>query len=81
MYNYVWQVRDSKHYVSALGNFAEEDHTHLTADVINQTRNLMIAVYTKKDDAFEGSDLGKLRAYKFLNNKSRGSRGMSAHIR
>ena len=66
----MWVNRSKTTDVSALGNFAEQDHTHLTADVINQARNLMIAVYNKKDDAFEGSDLGKLHAYKFLNNKS-----------
>ena len=29
-----------------------------------------VAVYTSTADHFEGADLGKLRAYKFLNNKS-----------
>ena len=66
----MWVNRSKTTDVSALGTFAEQDHTHLTSDVINQARNPVIAVYTKKDDAYEGSNLGKLRAYKFLNNKS-----------
>lgn len=39
-------------------------------EVINQARDLLVAVYTKMDADFEGSDLEKLRVHKFLNNKS-----------
>ena len=38
--------------------------------LLNQARDLTIAVYTSTADHFEGADLGKLRAHKFLNNKS-----------
>ena len=58
--------------ISALEDFADEDQgpTQITADVINQAKELVVAVYTNKGDNFEGSDLGKLRVHKFLNNKS-----------
>ena len=40
--------------ISALGNFVHEGHAHITADVINQASEHVIAVYTNKEDAFEG---------------------------
>ena len=42
----------------------------ITSDVISQVMTLLAAVNTTKDDHFTGDDLGQLRAYKFLNNKS-----------
>ena len=66
----MWKNRSKTTDISALGNFADQDHAHITAGVINQARELVISVYINKDDAFEGSVLGKLRVYKFLNNKS-----------
>ena len=38
--------------------------------MIEQARILTISVYSSKDDHKEDFDLGKLRVYKFLNNKS-----------
>ena len=35
-----------------------------------QARQLVIAVYTNRSDAFEDCDLAKLRAHKFLTNRS-----------
>ena len=53
----MWVNRSKTTDVSALGNFAEQEHTHLTADVVNQARNLMIAVRktTRSKDPISGS--------------------------
>ena len=56
--------------IPALEEFGENPDDIITDDLLNQARHLTIAVYTSTADYFEGSDLGKLRAYKFLNNKS-----------
>ena len=54
----------------ALEEFCENSSDSLSDDVINQARDLAIAVYTSKADHSEDFDLGKLRVYKFLNNRS-----------
>ena len=59
--------------IPALEDFGEADVNSqgtVTTDVIQQARELLVAVYTKKDDDFKGSALGDLRVHKFLNNKS-----------
>jgi len=58
--------------ISELERFGEEgqDSYQITSDLINQARKLVIAVYTNRSDAFEDCDLAKVRAYKFLNNRS-----------
>ena len=56
--------------IPALEEFGENPADAITDYLLNQARDLTITVYTSKADHFEGSDLGKLRAYKFLNNKS-----------
>ncbi|KAJ4932499.1 hypothetical protein JOQ06_010919 [Pogonophryne albipinna] len=53
--------------IPALEEFGENPADAITDDLLNQARDLTITV--SKADHFEGSDLGKLRAYKFLNNK------------
>ena len=54
----------------ALEEFGENTSDSLSGDVIKQTRDLTISVYTSKADHPEDFDLGKLRVYKFLNNSS-----------
>lgn len=54
----------------ALEEFGENPADAITDDLLNQARDLTIAVYTTTADHVEDSDLGKLRAYKFLNNRS-----------
>ena len=56
--------------IPALKEFGENHTDAITDDLLNQARGLTIAVYTATADHFEDSDLGKLRAYKFLTNKS-----------
>ena len=58
--------------IPELERFGEEGQNsyQITSDLINQARELVIAVYTNKSDAFEDCDLAKLRAYKFLNSRS-----------
>lgn len=50
--------------ISALEEFGENPTDAMTDDVLNQARDLTIAVNTATPDHFENSDLGKLRAYK-----------------
>lgn len=54
----------------ALQEFGENSSYSLSDDVINQARDLAIAVYASKADHSEDFDLAKLRVYKFLNNRS-----------
>ena len=54
----------------ALEEFGEIPSDSLSDDVIKQARDLTIAVYASKADHPEDFDLGKLRVYKFLNNRS-----------
>ena len=58
----VWGNRSKTTDISALEDFADEDQSpaRITADVINQAKELVVTVYTNKGDNFEGSDLGKL---------------------
>ena len=56
--------------IPALEDFGENPCDTITDDLLNQARDLTITVYQSKADHFEGSDLGKLRVFKFLNNKS-----------
>ena len=62
--------RPSCVWISALEEFGENSSDSLSDDVINQARDLTIAVYTSKADHQEDFDLSKLRVYKFLNNRS-----------
>lgn len=54
----------------AVVDYGDNQANAITGDLITQARELTIDVYTTKSDQFEDSDLEKLRAYKFLNNKS-----------
>jgi hypothetical protein len=56
--------------IPALEAFGEDQQYDITADVVDQARELFVYVYTKNADDFKESCLGRLRAYKFLNNKS-----------
>ena len=58
--------------IPELERFGEEgqDSYQITSELINQASLLVIAVYSSRSDAFEDCDLAKLRAHKFLNNKS-----------
>lgn len=56
--------------IPALEEFGENPADGITDDVLNQARDLTIAVYPATVDHFEDSDLSKLGAYKFLNNRS-----------
>jgi len=51
-------------------NAEGQNSYQITSDLINQARQLVIAVYTNRSGSFEDCDLAKLRAYKFLNNRS-----------
>uniref|UniRef100_UPI00358F0481 E3 ubiquitin-protein ligase XIAP-like n=1 Tax=Myxine glutinosa TaxID=7769 RepID=UPI00358F0481 len=55
----VWLNRSKTTDISALEDFADEDQgpARITADVINQAKELVVAVYTNKGDNFEGLDL------------------------
>lgn len=57
--------------VSALEAFAENEQACELSDVVvTQARELLVAVYSNKNEDFSASSLSKLRAFKFLNNKS-----------
>jgi hypothetical protein len=57
--------------IPALESFGEGPDEGITDDLLNQARALTIDVYPSKADHFEDCDhLGKVRTYKFLNNKS-----------
>lgn len=49
----------------ALGAFCT-----LSDTVVTQARELFVTVYSNKNEDFSGNSLSKLRAFKFLNNKS-----------
>lgn len=53
-----------------LESFGKDATDNITPYIIKEARDLIIAVYTTKVDNFEESNLVKLRAYKFLNNRS-----------
>ncbi len=59
--------------IPALEDFGEADVNAkgtIMTDIIQQARELLVTVYTKKDDDFKKSALGDLlRGHKFLNNK------------
>ena len=67
-----WLNRSDTTDIPELEHFGEQGQhrNQFTSDLINQTYKLVIAVYTNRSDDFEDCDLGKVRAYKFLNNKS-----------
>ena len=58
--------------IPALEAFGDPDEGQpcITPEVISQARALLIAVFTNKNDDFMGAELGKVRVYTFLNNKS-----------
>lgn len=56
--------------IPALEEFGQNTTDDITDDLLHQARGLIIDVYTSSADHFEDSDLGTLRAYKLLNNKS-----------
>ena len=53
-----------------LQSFGDNPTDEVTDDIIKQARDFTITVYTTAADHFADSDLGKLRTYKFLNNRS-----------
>ena len=57
----VWLNRIKTMDICALENFADQDQDHITPDVINQSKQLVKAVYINQGDKFETSDLKKLR--------------------
>ena len=65
----IWLNRSKATYIPALEAFRDPDEGQpcITPEVISQ---VLIAVYTNKDDDFMGAELGKVKVYKFLNNKS-----------
>ena len=67
-----WLVKSKDMKMSALETFGDPANGPpvITSDVISQARALLVAVYTTKDDHFTSDDMGQVRAYKFLNNKS-----------
>ena len=64
-----WLVASGNTDVSALVALGEETND-VTEEVTNQARQLVLEVYSRKQDDFSGSDLCSLRMYKFLNSKS-----------
>ena len=69
----MWLTRSKAVDIPALEDFGDPDESPpytITAELTNQARDLLVAVYTKRNDDFEGSDLAKLRVHKFLNNNS-----------
>lgn len=50
--------------------FGQNPADTINDGLLNEAQHLIIAVYRTSADDFEDPDLGKLRAYKFLNNKS-----------
>ena len=66
-----WLANSKTIDISALGDFAENEYScSLTDVVVTQARELLVAVYSNKHENFSKSSLSKLRAFKFLNNKS-----------
>jgi len=69
----MWLTPSKEVDIPALENFGDPDKSPpytITAEVISQARDLLVAVYTRKDDDFKESGLDELRVHKFLNNKS-----------
>lgn len=56
--------------IRVLEDFGKSNQNQLTTDVINQARDLVVAAYANNADEFQELDLAKLRAHKFLNNRS-----------
>jgi len=68
-----WLTRSKEVDIAALEDFGDPDESPpytITAEVTSQARVALVAVYTKKNDDFEGSGLDELRVHRFLNNKS-----------
>ena len=66
-----WLNRSYTTDIPKLERFGEGQNSYqITSELINQARQLVIAVYTNRSDAFEDCDLAKVRAHKFLNNRS-----------
>ena len=55
---------------AALERFGDNSDEGTTEDLLNQARGLIVTVYTNKAELIEDYDLGKVRTYKFLNNRS-----------
>ena len=66
--NKAWFKSSMRLDIPALEYFGENPGDTITDDLLHQAQYLTIAVYQSKSEHFE--DLGKLRVYKFLNNKS-----------
>ena len=57
--------------IPSLEDFADGDQSpaRITAEVVKQAKEVVVSVYANKGDLFEGSDVGKHRAYTFVNNQ------------
>lgn len=65
-----WLKSSKTTQIPALENFGDQDQWNITDELIGQARALAFAAYTNRADEFKEPDLAKLRAHKFLNNRS-----------
>ncbi|XP_030833483.1 uncharacterized protein LOC105441519 [Strongylocentrotus purpuratus] len=65
-----WFKRSLSLDIPTIEQFGENPADVVSGDLIKEARAITTAVYTSASDDFNESDLGKIRAYKFLNNRS-----------
>ena len=65
-----WLLRSKEVELDKLASFAEESNYTVTEDIVNQARNLLIAVYCKAGEDSLFSSLEEIRAHTFLNKNT-----------
>ena len=58
-----WLLRSKEVELDKLASFAEESNYTVTEDIVNQARNLLIAVYCKAGEDSLFSSLEEIKAY------------------
>lgn len=68
----MWISRIKEADISTVEDFSNPEGPSypVTAYAVNQATDLLVDVYTKNGDKFEGSDVAKLWVHRFLHNES-----------